>query len=125
MDPDANARDDLATELDRLLQVLADAAAVVSRAGGHDRTRLVGVLQDGCAAFQRAAAGAKSRSAGEALAPEAMGDWLHDLRARVGTIGGWARFLSQQRDEATWLRTADVIERNVKFLGELLAHPPG
>jgi hypothetical protein len=113
----------VAAELDALIIVLREAVELVPPGGGPDRPRLVALLRAACDGCQRAAA-----ESGSILptwsAPDAVHEWLHDLRARVGTIAGWTRLLAQRRDEPTWLRTADVLERNAKILVELLENPP-
>jgi signal transduction histidine kinase len=106
-------------DLTRVVDLLVEVTAIL-RAGGRETRRLATQSRRTELALRRAL-----ERTGPASPPSAaLAEWRHDLRARTGTIVSWAQFYDRQRDEATRIQTLEVIERNLKLLADLIAHPP-
>jgi len=121
----ADSDPDVAEPLDRLAQALSRAAETIVRHESADRERLVGQVRDAVAALHRAAAVLSARAAETPPDRDVLGAWLHELRAPITVITGWALMLGPERDAATHIRAADAIERNAKLLMDLLAREVG
>lgn len=102
-----------------MVDVLAEATALL-QAGGRELRRIAAMCRQAQWALRRAVDQVRAAPP----PPESLTEWRHDLRARVGTIAGWTRFFDRQRDDATRIRTLEIIERNAKLLADLVAHPP-
>jgi signal transduction histidine kinase len=114
---------DQAGRAERLVDVLDQAIAALQQASGVRLAALVEQLRTAQAALQ-AAANPRTAPSGSAPDTIALAEWWHDMRTPAGSIAGWAYLLNQGSNEAVRLRATDAIERNVKQLLEMLAHPP-
>ena len=111
--------------LDGLAHSLAGVVALLQRAGGAEGGRLIPVIHPALDAFRAAAAGLTARSAASASpGSETLAVWLHELRAPITAMAGWAQILTTLPDDTRRIPARETIERNVRRLMELLAHPP-